>query len=107
MNVPVFVWNRNGTSLSHKNTNKYLTCFIEFVFSLQVFEHKEARSGKVCPVRLSGPLLQDLKDYGKLVGEDREVPFLFQTNTGTFITPSVSVTALPYARTPVMKIQTQ
>jgi hypothetical protein len=68
-----------------------LTCFIEFVFSLQVFEHKETRSGKVCPVRLSGPLLQDLKGYGKLVGEGREVTFLFLTNTGTFITPSVSV----------------
>ena len=45
-----------------------------------MFEHKEARSGKVCPVRLSGPLLQDLKGYGKLVGEGREVPFLFLTN---------------------------
>jgi hypothetical protein len=45
----------------------------------------------VCPVRLSGPLLQDLKGYGKLVGEGREVTFLFLTNTGTFITPSVSV----------------
>ena len=62
-----------------------------------MFEHKEARSGKVCPVRLSGPLLHDLKGDGKLVGDGRAVPFLFLTNTGTFITPSVKCLNITYS----------
>ena len=44
-------------------THLYLIAFIEFAFLLQVYEHKEARSGKVCPVRIGAPLLLDLKRY--------------------------------------------
>ena len=67
-----------------------ITC-IEFAFLLQVFEHKEARSGKVCPVRISAPLLVDLKSYAATTPETTTVPYLFLTQTGNFITPSVSV----------------
>jgi len=63
---------------------------IEFAFSLQVFEHKEARSGKICYVRISAPLLEQLQQYATMVKETN-VPYLFQTNTGNFINPSVSV----------------
>ena len=76
-----------------KIQKKSLTFFIEFAFSLQVFEHKEARSGKVCPIQLSAPLLQELKDYRNMLGEC-SVPYLFLANTGNFITPSVSVKML-------------
>jgi hypothetical protein len=57
--------------------------------NLSSFEHKEARSGKVCPIQLSAPLLQELKDYRNMLGE-YSVPYLFLANTGNFITPSVS-----------------
>ena len=77
-----------------KIQKKSLTCFIEFAFSLQVFEHKEARSGKVCPIRLSEPLLHDLQIYGDHVANTTNVPYLFATNTGNFITPSVSILML-------------
>jgi hypothetical protein len=63
-----------------KIQKKSLTFFIEFAFSLQVFEHKEARSGKVCPIQLSAPLLQELKDYRNMLGE-YSVPYLFQFHT--------------------------
>ena len=71
-------------------THLYLIVFIEFAFLLQVYEHKEARSGKVCSVRIAVLLLIDLKRYAELISETT-VPFLFQTQTGKFITPSVSV----------------
>ena len=67
-------------------TQLYLISFIEFAFLLQVFEHKEARSGKVCPVRISAPLLIDLKTYATIIPENTE-PYLFLTHTGKFITP--------------------
>ena len=71
-------------------THLYLIAFIEFAFLLQVYEHKEARSGKVCPVRIGPLLLLDLKRYAGLLIENT-VPYLFQTQTGHFLTPSVSV----------------
>ena len=71
-------------------TQLYLITCIEFVFLLQVFEHKEARSGKVCPIRIAAPLLLDLKLYAATVPET-SAPYLFLTQTGTFISPSVSV----------------
>jgi hypothetical protein len=51
-------------------TQLYLITFIECAFLLQVFEHKEARLGKVCPVRIAAPLLLDLKtcsEFGNCV----------------------------------------
>jgi len=76
-------------------TQLYLISFIEFAFLLQVFEHKEARSGKVCPVRLSATLLIELKKYAT-ISQPSECtePYLFLTHTGNFITPSVSVKML-------------
>ena len=71
-------------------TQLCLITFIEFAFLLQVFEHKEARPGKVCPVRLAAPLLIDLKTYATTIPDSTE-PYLFLTHTGNFITPSVSV----------------
>ena len=64
-------------------TQLYLITFIECAFLLQVFEHKEARLGKVCPVRIAAPLLLDLKTYVATLPEST-VPYLFLTQDRQF-----------------------
>jgi len=59
-------------------TQLYLISFIEFAFLLQVFEHKEARSGKVCPVKTVGHIAdwaQEICHHQSTIREHRAVPF--------------------------------
>jgi hypothetical protein len=66
-----------------RSTRRQATCKL---YHTWVFEHKEAISGKVCPVRISAPLIIDLKTYATIIPESTE-PYLYLTHTGKFITP--------------------
>jgi hypothetical protein len=70
-------------------------------FYFQVFEHKEAKSGKSCYVRVTSGLLADLVAYRDRVRKPLSGNlWLFLTRTGKFISPSVSkIIALIQSRT--------
>jgi hypothetical protein len=71
--------------------------FKHFLFKLQVFEHKEARSGKVCQVRMSATLLGDIHIYARHVSKpDTDETYLFLTVKGRFITPSKYLSYILY-----------
>ena len=70
-------------------------------FYFQVSEHKEARSGKSCYVRVTSRLLADLVAYRDRIRTPLSgSPWLFLTRTGNFLQPSVSkIIALIQIRT--------
>lgn len=59
-------------------------------FYFQVYDHKEARSGKACYVRVTARLLVDLVLFRDKVRAPSGMPWLFLTKAGAFIQPSVS-----------------
>ena len=59
-------------------------------FYFQVYDHKEARSGKSCYVRVTARLLVDLVLFRDKVRAPSGMPWLFLTKAGAFIQPSVS-----------------
>jgi len=72
------------------------------LFYFQVYDHKEARSGKSCYVRVTSSLLADLRQYRDLIRSPQsgKFPWLFFTKAGNFIQPSVSkIIALIQSRT--------
>ena len=65
------------------------------LFYFQVYDHKEAGSGKFCYVRVTTRLLPDLVAY-----RDQGEPMSVLTKAGHFIQPSVSkIIALTQSRT--------
>jgi hypothetical protein len=58
----------------------------------QVYEHKEARHNKDCPIMVSGETLADLQIYARRVWrpKDDTSKHLFLTESGVQISPSVS-----------------
>jgi hypothetical protein len=70
------------------------------LFYFQVHDHKEARSGKSCYVRVTARLLADLVHYRDRIRAPSGMPWLFLTRSGAFIQPSVSkIIALIQSRT--------
>ena len=64
-------------------------CFIyKFNCHFQVFEHMEAKSGKKCPIRVTGGVLAFLKKYNKHVPNTTK--YMFVIKSGTEISSSVS-----------------
>ncbi|XP_071123927.1 uncharacterized protein [Mytilus edulis] len=60
---------------------------------IEVFEHKEARSGKICHVRIAADLLGLLQVYATHLSlpvnpPEKPQPYLFLTGKGEFLTPS-------------------
>jgi hypothetical protein len=71
------------------------------LFYFQVYDHKEARRGKFCYVRVTARLLADLVHYRDRIRTPLSGnPWLFRTKAGTFIQPSVcTIIALIQSRT--------
>ena len=53
-----------------------------------MYEHKEAKSGKKCPIRVTGEVLNFLKKFDKHV--PNKTKYMFVTKSGTQISSSVS-----------------
>ena len=61
------------------------------LFYFQVYDYKEARSGKSCYVRVTARLLADLVEYRDRIRTPLSGnPWLFLTKAGNIIQPSVS-----------------